>query len=54
LPHLQATWYTRSRRPLPESVQFSLLKFEKIWIVDCSIIADGVMKKATMQTESIS
>jgi hypothetical protein len=38
LPHLQATWYTRSRRPLPESVQFSLLKFEKIWIVDCSIL----------------
>jgi hypothetical protein len=44
LPHLQATWYTRSRRPLPESVQFSLLKFEKIWIVDCSIIDSVVLQ----------
>lgn len=38
LPHLRASWHTRNSRPLPESVQFTLLKFEKIWIVDCSIL----------------
>jgi hypothetical protein len=38
LPHLKANWYTRTGRPLPESVQFTLLKFEKIWVVDCSIL----------------
>ncbi len=38
LPHLKASWYTRNSRPIPESIQFTLLKFEKIWIVDCSIL----------------
>jgi hypothetical protein len=38
LPDLRASWYTRNGRPIPESVQFALLKFEKIWIVDCSIL----------------
>lgn len=38
LPHFKANWYTRNSRPLPESVQFTLLKFEKIWVVDCSIL----------------
>lgn len=37
LPSLKASWYTRNGRPIPESIQFTLLKFEKIWIVDCSI-----------------
>ena len=37
LPNLRASWYSRNGRPIPESVQFALLKFEKIWIVDCSI-----------------
>ena len=36
LPHLRANWHTRNSRPIPESVEFSLAKFEKIWIVDCS------------------
>ncbi len=38
LPSLKASWYTRNSRPIPESIQFTLLKFEKIWIVDCSIL----------------
>jgi hypothetical protein len=38
LPHLKATWHTRTSRPIPESVQFTLSKFERIWIVDCSTL----------------
>jgi hypothetical protein len=38
LPHLKAAWHTRTSRPIPESVQFTLSKFERIWIVDCSTL----------------
>jgi len=38
LPHLQAAWQKRNQRKIPQSVQFTLKKFEKIWIVDCSIL----------------
>jgi hypothetical protein len=38
LPHLQGSWQKRKQRKLPESVQFTLSRFEKIWIVDCSIL----------------
>lgn len=38
LPYLQESWQRRNQRKLPESVQFTLSKFEKIWIVDCSIL----------------
>ncbi|HEY9638459.1 MAG TPA: IS4 family transposase [Coleofasciculaceae cyanobacterium] len=38
LPHLKAAWHTRTSRPIPESVQFTLGLFEKIWIVDCSTL----------------
>ncbi len=38
LPHLQGSWQRRKQRKLPESVQFTLSRFEKIWIVDCSIL----------------
>ena len=36
LPHLKSAWHKRKHRPLPESVQFTLSKFENIWIVDSS------------------
>lgn len=36
LPNLIFRWEQRRNRPLPESVQFTLSKFEKIWIVDGS------------------
>ena len=38
LPHLQAAWHQRTRRPLPESLQFSLQRFNRIWIVDSSVL----------------
>lgn len=38
LPSLRAAWHSRNKRPLPESIQFTLLKFEKIWIIDGSTL----------------
>ena len=44
LPNLKSSWKSRKRRPLPESVQFTLSKFEKIWIVDSSVL-EALFKK---------
>jgi hypothetical protein len=38
LPHLKAAWHTRTTRPIPESVQFTFSRFERIWILDCSTL----------------
>lgn len=38
LPSLRTAWHSRNKRPLPESIQFTLSKFEKIWIIDGSIL----------------
>lgn len=38
VPKLQDSWQRRSRRKVPQSVQFALSRFEKVWIVDCSIL----------------
>lgn len=38
LPNLKTSWQARSLRKIPESVQFTSSKFEKIWIVDCSVL----------------
>ena len=38
LPNLKTRWASRQQRPLPESVQFALSKFEKIWIADGSTL----------------
>ena len=38
LPSLRKAWHSRNKRPLPESIQFTLSKFEKIWIIDGSIL----------------
>ncbi len=38
LPQLKIRWEERKNRPLPESVQFTLSKFKKIWIVDGSTL----------------
>jgi hypothetical protein len=38
LPNLKTRWLSRQNRPLPESVQFCLSKFEKIWIADGSTL----------------
>ena len=44
LPRLRAAWHSRNKRPLPESLQFTLLKFEKIWIIDESTL-EALFKK---------
>ena len=44
LPHLKSAWHQRQARPLPESVQFTLSKFEKIWIIDGSTL-EALFKK---------
>ena len=38
LPNLSRAWHGRKQRPLPESVQFSLIKFQRIWIIDSSTL----------------
>lgn len=38
LPDLNRRWKTRQNRPLPESVQFTLSKFESIWCADGSTL----------------
>ena len=38
LPNLKVRWSARQNRPLPESVQFTLSKFEGIWIADGSTL----------------
>jgi len=44
LPHLKSKWHQRTQRPLPESVQFTLSKFNKIWIIDGSTL-EALFKK---------
>ncbi len=44
LPDLKSNWQKRTERPLPESVQFTLSKFEKIWIIDGSTL-EALFKK---------
>ena len=34
LPSLRTSWYQRNQRPLPESIQFALRKFSRVWIVE--------------------
>lgn len=38
LPELKKAWHGRTRRPLPESIQFTQSKFERIWIADGSTL----------------
>jgi hypothetical protein len=38
LPTLSASWHQRNQRTLPESIQFALRKFSRIWIVDSSTL----------------
>lgn len=38
LPQLQLNWQQRLRRPLPDSVKFTLKNFERIWIADGSTL----------------
>lgn len=38
LPELQRRWQQRSKRPLPESINFALKHFDGIWVVDASTL----------------
>lgn len=38
LSHLRQQWMNRQKRPLPDSVNFALSRFEKVWIVDGSTL----------------
>ena len=44
LPLLTEKWHKRNHRPNPESVQFTLTRFEKIWIADGSTL-EALFKK---------
>ncbi len=36
LPQLQQNWLQRAKRPLPDSIEFALDNFERIWVADGS------------------
>ncbi len=44
LPKLREKWHTRKKTPLPESLQFTLRKFKKVWIADSSVL-ESLFKK---------
>ena len=44
LPDLREAWCSRNNRPLPESVQFTLSKFDRIWLIDGSTL-EALFKK---------
>ena len=44
LPELREKWHRRNNRPMPESIQFTLSKFQKVWIADSSVL-ESLFKK---------
>ena len=50
LPRLKQAWQKREKRPLPESVQYSLKVFEQLWIVDSSILEKLFQKLKSLET----
>ncbi len=50
MPNLKQRWSTRHNRPLPESVQFTLSKFENIWCVDGSTLEANLLELVSSQT----
>ena len=49
LPSLTAAWHSRNKRPIPESIQFTLTKFSRIWIVDSSTLEALFCKLKTLE-----
>jgi hypothetical protein len=49
LPQLRETWLLRNRRPLPDSLQFALTKFERIWIADGSTLESLFRKLKSLE-----
>jgi hypothetical protein len=44
LPEFERKWHSRNKRPLPDSIQFTLTKFEKIWACDGSTL-EAIFRK---------
>jgi hypothetical protein len=44
LPEFERRWHSRKQRPLPESIQFTRTKFERIWACDGSTL-EAIFKK---------
>ena len=44
LPKFRAKWKSRNNRSLPESIQFTLSKFDRIWRADSSVL-ESLFKK---------
>jgi hypothetical protein len=44
LPQLKIAWLKRQKRSLPESMQWSLRKFERVWVADSSTL-EAIFKK---------
>lgn len=49
VPKLKIRWSSRQKRPLPESVQFALSKFENIWIADGSTLESLFRKLKSLE-----
>ncbi len=52
LPILKVRWSTRQNRPLPDLVQFTLSKFENIWIADGSTLEALFRKLKSLESVS--
>lgn len=52
LPALSQAWHQRNRRPIPESIQFTLTKFEKIWLIDSSSLEALFRKLKSLEDAS--
>jgi Transposase DDE domain len=50
LPEFERKWHSRSQRPLPESIQFTRTKFERIWACDGSTLEAIFRKLESLST----
>ena len=52
LPQFEQRWHNRKQRPLPESIQFTRTKFERIWACDGSTLEAIFRKLESLETVS--
>ena len=50
LPEFEQRWHNRKQRPLPESIQFTRTKFERIWACDGSTLEAIFRKLESLET----
>ena len=53
LPQLKQQWQQRQRRPLPLSIAFAQKRFERIWVVDGSMLEALFRKLDSLQEQPI-